>query len=104
MRAPSMAELVEAVRERMERAQDAPVGSFEARVIGNVLAIVERELDLGPTIGAFRAGVVARYGATDEEGLADAIRSGTHDDHIDELRRDLLTLAERQLEIDNPRW
>lgn len=104
MKPPSMAELVQATRERIERTPDEPVGTFEARVIRNVLAIVERELALGPSVEAFRAEVVERHGAADEEDLAAAIRSGAHDGHLGDLRRDLLSLAERQLEIDNPRW
>jgi hypothetical protein len=99
-----MAELVEATRERMERVDDAPIGGFEARVIRNVLAIVERELELGPGVEQQRAETMARHGAVDEEDLAAAIRSGVHDDRIDELRGELLALAERQLDIDNPRW
>ena len=50
MNAPTIAELVEAVRERMDQATDRPVAGFEARVIRNVLAIVERELRLGPEV------------------------------------------------------
>lgn len=104
MKAPTMAELIEATRERMERVGDAPIGTFEARVIRNVLAIVERELALGPGVEQQRAETMARHGAVDEEDLAAAIRSGSHDDRIEELRGELLALAERQLSIDNPRW
>lgn len=104
MKPPSMAELIEATRERIERVPDAPIGAFEARVIRNVLAIVERELSLGSAVERERAAVLARHGAVDEEGLADAIRSGAHDERSDDLRADLLALAERQLAIDNPRW
>lgn len=104
MKAPSSAELIEAVRERMEAAIDRPIGGFEARVVRNVLAIVERELSLGPDVAVDRSVLLADFGAVDEVDLAAAIRSGAHDDHVTELRARLLALAELQLAIDNPRW
>jgi hypothetical protein len=104
MRATTVSELVEAVRERMEVAIDAPVVGFEARVIRNVLAIVERELAFGRQIEVLRGELLADYGEVDEEALAVSIRSGRFDDRAAQLRRDLLLLAEQQLRIDNPRW
>ncbi len=104
MKAPSAAELVEAVRERMEAAIDRPIGGFEARVVHNVLAIIERELALGPDVAVDRTVLLADFGAADDEALAAAIRSGVHDQEIVELRQRLLALAECQLAIDNPRW
>lgn len=104
MKAPTMSELIEATRERLERVPEVPIGAFEARVIRNVLAIVERELELGASVEEQRAELLARHDALDEEQLAEAIRSGTHDASLDELRSELLDLAERQLTIDNPRW
>lgn len=104
MKAPSAAELIEAVRERMEAAIDRPVGGFEARVVRNVLAIVERELELGSTVADQRSAVLARFGADNDEALAAAVRSGAHDGQAAELRQQLLALAEAQLGIDNPRW
>lgn len=104
MKAPTSAQLVEAVRERMEAAIDRPVGGFEARVVRNVLAIVERELALGPDVAVDRSVLLDDFGAADDETLAAAIRSGVHDNHAAELRARLLALAEAQLAIDNPRW
>ena len=104
MKAPTAAELVEAVRERMELAIDTPVTGFEARVIRNVLAIVERELASGQQTEALRGELLANYGEADEETLAASVRSGRLDDRAVQLRRDLLVLAEQQLSIDNPRW
>lgn len=104
MKAPSSAELIEAVKERMEAAIDRPIGGFEARVVRNVLAIVERELTLGPDVAVDRSVLLADFGATDDEALAAAIRSGAHDVDAADLRQRLLALAEVQLAIDNPRW
>lgn len=104
MKATTASELVEAVRERMELAVGTPVTGFEARVIRNVLAIVERELAFGQETEALRGELLSRYGALDEEALAASIRSGRLDDRAERLRGDLLLLAEQQLSIDNPRW
>lgn len=104
MKAPSSAELIEAVKERMEAAIERPIGGFEARVVRNVLAIVERELKLGPDVAIDRSVLLEDFGAADDEALAAAIRSGAHDEHAAELRARLLALAEAQLAIDNPRW
>lgn len=104
MKAPTLAELVEAVRERLEEAIERPLGGFEARVVRNVLAIVERELELGDAVAERNRSLLAEYGAADDEALAAAIRSGRLDDRAAELRADLLALAEAQLAIDNPRW
>lgn len=104
MKATTTPELVEAVRERMDLAIDAPVAGFEARVIRNVLAIVERELAFGNQTELIRRDLLAKYEESDEEALAASIRSGRLDDRAAELRAELLFLAERQLEIDNPRW
>ena len=104
MKAPTTGELVEAVRERLDEAIDRPLGGFEARVVRNVLAIIERELELGEGVEIRRRSVLAAYEAPDDETLADSIRAGDLDDRAAELRSDLLALAEAQLAIDNPRW
>ena len=104
MKAPTNQQLIEAVRERMEAAIDRPVGGFEARVIRNVLAIVEREMELGPAVEERRVEVLEAFGASSDEDLAASIRSGALDRSAVELRGQLLGLAEAQLAIDNPRW
>ena len=86
MNAPTMAELVAALRERMGQAVERPVGGFEARVARNVLAIIERELALGPEVDQQRADMLAQFGADDEGALAARIRSGDLDHRTDELR------------------
>ena len=51
---PTAAELVEAVREHLDGVMERSEGGagFEARVARNALAIVERELRLGPALAA----------------------------------------------------
>ncbi len=104
MKAPTIAELAEAVRERLDEAIDRPLGGFEARVVRNVLAIIERELELGDGVEDRRLSILAAYEASDDEALAASIRSGSLDQRAAGLRADLLALAEAQLAIDNPRW
>jgi hypothetical protein len=85
---PTAAELVEAVREfladdvapRLE-GRDA----FQLRIALNVLAMVERELDVGPTQAAAHAARLAALGVTDDRELAAAVRAGRLDDRWDEV-------------------
>ncbi len=104
MKAPTIAELVEAVRERLDEAIERPLGGFEARVVRNVLAIIERELEFGDAVEDRHLSILASYEASDDEALAASIRSGNLDQRAATLRADLLALAEAQLAIDNPRW
>ena len=81
--APDAAELVEAVREFLERnvlgATDGRV-HFHTRVAINVLNIVGRELTVGAVQAErHRAGLTA-LGFTSDAELARAIRSGSLDD------------------------
>ena len=77
--APSAGQLVEAVREFLERdvseATDGRV-RFHARVAANVLAMVERELSDGDRQHAEHRERLAALGMADDAELAAAIRSG----------------------------
>jgi hypothetical protein len=85
---PTAAELVEAVREflagdvapRLE-GRDA----FQLRIALNALAMVERELDVGPAQAAAHADRLAALGVADDGELAAAIRAGRLDDRWDEV-------------------
>ncbi len=98
---PTAAELLEAVREFverdvMEREQLPPRVAFHARVAVNVLAIVERELTLGPEIDAAErerlATLLGHDGELDDltAELARRIRDGSFDERraavVDHLR------------------
>jgi len=104
MKAPTTAELIEAVRERMDEAVERPIGGFEARVVSQCARRCEREFVLGPDVAVDRVALLADFDAVDDEALAASIRSGAHDGQAEELRARLLVLAEMQLDIDNPRW
>ncbi len=76
--APSAAELVEAVREFLERDVMAATEGrvqFHARVAARVLATVERELALGPGQVAAHAAALATLGLASDVELAAAIRA-----------------------------
>ena len=85
---PSMAALLEAVREFLE--DDVIPGTegrlrFHARVAANVVRMVERELALGEAQEAAHAADLARLGVGSEAELATAIRAGALDGRIAEV-------------------
>jgi len=85
---PSVQQLVEAVREWMERdVLSSTTGrvQFHTRVAINVLAIVERELNLGPEQLARHRVRLAELGFATDAELADAIRRGDVDADIDRV-------------------
>jgi hypothetical protein len=112
---PTAAELLEAVREFLERDvvgvdnPSARVG-FHARVAANVLAIVERELTLGPELDAAdrerlhdllgRDGPLAELHAE----LAGAIRAGTLDAHRAQVVGAVRESVRAKLLVTNPRY
>ncbi len=108
--APTAAQLVEAVREFVERDLGADGGAgdprlrFHARVAVNVLRIVERELALGPRQAAEHAERLLRLGVTDDAELARGIRAGRYDDRVDELLAELREAVRAKLEVANPTY
>ena len=110
---PDASELVAAVREFLERDVMAATEGrvqFHARVAVNVLAIVERELTLGPGLEpAERARAAALLGHDGEpealeRELAAAIRSGALDDRVDEVRTHVRATVREKLLIANPKY
>jgi len=86
---PTAPELVGAVREWL--AGDLHEGTdgrlrFHARVAANALAMVERELALGPAQAEAHAARLRDLGAADDAELAAAIRAGDLDDRWDEVK------------------
>lgn len=104
---PDAAGLVEAVREFLENdVMGATEGrvQFHTRVAVNVLGMVERELAKGAAqLEAHRAGL-AQLGVEDERALAEAIRNGTLDDRLDEVRAFVESTVRAKLEVANPRY
>ena len=104
---PDAAGLVEAVREFLERdVMTATEGrvQFHTRVAVNVLNMVQRELEQGPSQAADHAAGLARLGFADERELADAIRRGEVDDRLDEVRAFVTETVRDKLEVANPKY
>jgi len=104
---PSAAQLVEAVREFLERdVMTSTEGrvQFHTRVAVNVLGMVQRELTDGPAQAAAHAAGLARLGVADEAALATAIRDGALDDRLDEVRAFVRETVEAKLSVANPKY
>jgi hypothetical protein len=110
---PTAAELVGAVRDFLEQqAMPALEGraAFHARVAVNALAIVARQLELGPADeSAERARLLAllgRDGPLDEQNreLCRRIRAGEVDAHTPGLLEHLRETTLAKLAVDQPRY
>lgn len=103
--APSAVELLESVREWIDRevipATDGRL-RFHARVASNVLAMVEREIELGPGQADAHRERLERLGVSSDEELAAAIRERHFDDRAAELRALLLDAVIDKLAVANP--
>jgi hypothetical protein len=104
---PTAVELVAAVREFLERDVFPSVDGrvqFHTRVAMNALAMVERELELGPAQAARHDADLASLGVADEAALAAAIRSGALDDRMDDVRDVVRRTVRAKLEVANPKY
>lgn len=103
---PTAAELTEAVREYVEglMERDEGASAFEARVARNALGVVERELQLGPSIAAAHAARLAELGYPDDASLAAALRAGDHDATWRQVAPALAASARDQLLVANPSY
>lgn len=104
---PTITELVVAVREFLEGDVAAATEGrvrFHARVATNVLAMVERELELGTAQAAAHAEGLRMFGVADEAELAATIRDGALDDRREELLGFLRATVTAKLEVANPRY
>jgi hypothetical protein len=104
---PTAAELVEAVREFLEGdVMGATEGRvrFHARVAARALAIVERELAVGPGQAEAHAARLAALGVADDAELAAAIRSGSLDGRWDRVAATVRATVADKLAVANPRY
>ena len=104
---PTAAELVEAVREFLERdVMPATEGrvQFHTRVAVNVLATVQREIELGPEQATAHAERLRSLGYASEAELAAAIRRGDLDDRYDEIKAAVLDTVTDKLRVANPKY
>jgi aminoglycoside phosphotransferase (APT) family kinase protein len=105
---PTAAELVSATRdyvtdEVMPATSDAPSVQFHGRVAANVLAIVERQLRLGPSHSERHRAALDALGVDDVAGLASDVREGRWDSRGYALRRVLATMVRDKLAVAEPR-
>jgi hypothetical protein len=103
---PTADELLEAVAHFL--AADVQPGtagrvSFHARVAGNVLATVRRELLLGPAARAGHRARLAELGCADDDALSAAIADGRLDDRRDEVVTAVREAVRDRLRVANPR-
>ena len=104
--APSIAQIVEAVREWLERdVMTSTEGrlQFHTRVAVNMLSMVERELAVGAEQEAAQSDRLAQLGVADDAELARKIRAGDLDDRLDEVRAFVASTVQAKLEVANPR-
>lgn len=104
---PTIAQLVEAVREFVERdVMSATEGRvrFHARVAANVLSMVERELSVGEGQSREHADGLVKLGLASEKELADAIRSGRLEERMDDVIAFVRATVEAKLRVANPSY
>ncbi len=104
---PSAEQLVEAVREWLQRdVLTSTVGSvqFHTRVAINVLAMVERELQLGSAQAAAHQRRLATLGCADDADLAARIRNGELDGRLPEVRALVWESVRDKLAVANPKY
>jgi len=102
---PSAGELVDAVREYLvDKVMATAEGAerFDARVAGNVLAMVAREITLGPAMEEAHRARLAGLGFASDASLAAAIRAGHLDDRLVEVGTVLAGSGADQLRVANP--
>jgi hypothetical protein len=105
--APSLIELVTAVREWIDK--DVLAGTegrlqFHARVASNMLAMVEREIAVGADQADAHQDRLARLGVADDAELAESIRDRTFDGDPVLLRALLRESIVDKLAVANPRY
>lgn len=102
---PEAAELLEAVREFLiEQVEPQLEGQlrWHAKVAANVLAIVGRELALGPGHAERHAQRLARLGFRDDFELSAALRAGALDARLDDVADELEQMVADKLAVARP--
>jgi aminoglycoside phosphotransferase (APT) family kinase protein len=102
---PSAIELLEAVREFL--VSDVMAGTdgrlrFHARVAANVVAMVGRQMALGPGQETRYAEMLEHLGVCSDAELADAIRGGRLDDRMEEVRTVFCASVAAKLAVAHP--
>lgn len=104
---PNAAELLESIREWLERDVLTSVDGrlqFHTRVAINSLNIVLRELEMGVEQENRHRQVLESLGYVSDEALAQAIRVGEFDERLPELLRTLSPVVEDKVRVANPHY
>ena len=104
---PGADDLLDAVREWIERDLLGALEGrllFHARVAANVLAMVSREITLGPAQAEAHARRLAEFGCSDDGELARAIRNGDLDARLAEVVAAVESAVDDKLSVANPRY
>lgn len=102
---PDAATLLEAVREFLRSEVEPQTEGrlrYHLKVAANVLAIVERELEVGPEQAVRHGERLRRLGFDNDQALAQAIRSGALDSRLDEFEPELTQAVADKLAVARP--
>lgn len=102
---PDASALLEAVREFLATEVEPNTEGrlrYHLKVAANVLAIVERELELGEAQAAAHRDRLERLGFAGDRELAAAIRAGELDDRFGELQKELVQMVADKLAVARP--
>jgi Domain of unknown function (DUF6285) len=102
-----MPEMIEAVREWLEGEVYASTDGrlrFHARVAANMLAMVERELTLGPEQAQLLAERLRSLGVASEDDLSAAIRAGELDGRYEQVKAVVSATVRDKLAVANPAY
>src|ERR1700693_1541879 len=102
---PDAPALLDAVREFLTTEVEPQTDGrlrYHVKVAANVLAIVERELRLGPAQATAHANRLKRLGFQSDHDLAQALRSGALDDRLDDLEPALKEMVADKLAVARP--
>ncbi len=104
---PTSAQLLESVRQWLERdvmpAVDARL-QFHGRVAMNLLAMVEREIEIGPAQANEHDKRLKILGCADDYELAQRIKSGEMDDRLEEVKALVYASVVDKLLVANPKY
>ena len=104
---PTAAELAAAVEEFL-RGELMPSlegrSRFQTLVAANVVAMIQRELDLGPDQEVRAEQRFASLGVRDDAELADAIRSGEMDGRVEEVVEVVWLNVVDKVAVANPKY
>ena len=104
---PTAAELVESVREWLERDVAPAVDgrlSFHTRVAMNSLDIVMRELTAGDDVQQRHAAALDALGVASDAELSRRIRNGDFDDDLGAVLEVLSPVIDDKVRVANPRY